>query len=75
MGRAAMGSRLGSIGLLIGNRWLALWFLANGIAQIGHRVYLLAIPWLVMTMTGSAMYMCVFRSNRPVIPVQADHWF
>lgn len=57
MGRTAMGSRLGSIGLLIGNRWLALWFLANGIAQIGHRVYLLAIPWLVMTMTGSAMYM------------------
>lgn len=39
------------------NRWVMLWFLANGVSQIGNRVYTLAIPWLVMSMTGSAWYM------------------
>lgn len=43
--------------LMRANRWLLLWFLANGVSQLGNRVYALAVPWMAMSMTGSALYM------------------
>lgn len=39
------------------NRWLLLWFAANTVSHIGNRIYSLAIPWMVMSITGSALQM------------------
>jgi MFS family permease len=52
-----VGSWLEPVRVLRTNRWLSLWLLANGVSQLGNQVYGLAIPWLAMSMTGSALYM------------------
>ncbi|MGB8956159.1 MAG: MFS transporter [Tumebacillaceae bacterium] len=64
------------------NRWFTLYFLAATLSKVGSQVYRLAIPWLVLQMTGSVAAMTImwvietvpFIIIGPFMGVLVDRW-